>query len=61
MAELQGKIEVALLNRVTYVRVGGLATMHNCGALADLCNRVMECESDEFVFDLADMLMDDDV
>jgi len=52
MEALPGKIEVACMTRVLYVRVSGLATMHNCGSLSDLCNSVLEDDCDEVLFDL---------
>ena len=52
MTALQDTIEIALLARIGYVRVSGLATMHNCGALAELCNMVLGRECDAIVFDL---------
>lgn len=48
-----GKIEVARLGHVVYVRVTGLATMHNCGSLSGLCHNMLDGACQEVVFDLA--------
>lgn len=46
------RVEVTISDRVVYVRVIGLATMHNCGALSDFCNAMMDGECREILFDL---------
>jgi hypothetical protein len=45
-------IEAALLDRMLYIRVTGLATMHNCSALSDLCHSLLDADCDAVMFDL---------
>ena len=52
MDPTDNRIEVALSDGTIYVRVVGLATMHNCGSLSDFCNAVLDEECREVVFDL---------
>ena len=52
MQARQSRIEVALSDHVVYIRVIGLATMHNCGALSEFCNAELDVDCREVVFDL---------
>lgn len=52
MDQTDHRVEVALSGSTVYVRVVGLASMHNCGSLSEFCNAVLDQEGRQVVFDL---------
>ena len=52
MNDSTAKIEVALSEHMLYVRITGLATMHNCATLSEFCRNMLDRGYEEAVFDM---------